>query len=210
MNRNSNNSTINNSQKLIRFVINKKDLETRTKQIEQSLQPLINHILTPDPNFSSHLLKGRSKNAHHLVDYLEKSIREFLDKSCEISAEYPDVKLEIDAEIENVRQKGLKAIEASNLFAHEPYSSHFRRQMGNASNDLLKAVGRLLAIADMIEEYHLNQLILVIETDIYNMKESTTFEEFVRNFISYSHNLKTLVGISDKLVRVSFIFQYKF
>ena len=65
---------------MIRFAINKKDLETRTRLIEESLQPLINHILTPNQNFSSHLLKGKSKNAHTLVEYLNESIKEFLRK----------------------------------------------------------------------------------------------------------------------------------
>jgi hypothetical protein len=191
------------TQAKIRFAINKKDLESRTKQIEISLQPLINHILTPDPNFSSHLLKGRSKNAHMLVDYLNKSICEILTKSREISGEYPDVKVEIDTEIENVRRAGTRAVESSSLFAKEPYSSKLRKEMGNTSNDLLRAVGRLLAIADMIDEYHLGQLVAIIETDLYNMRVSTKTEEVVTNFISYSHNLRGLISLSDRLVQVN-------
>ena len=141
-----------------------------------------------------------------IVEFFDDSIKEFLNQSQEISNEYPDVKTEIDKEIENVMQKGIKTSEASRSFAYEPFSSEKRKIMANSSNDLLKAVGRLLAIADMIDEHYLGNLLFLIQTDLINMKTSHLFEEFVKNFISYSFNLKELVNVSDRLIQVINIF----
>lgn len=41
------------------FRISKCDLERKLKIVEESLKPLIDQVITPDPNYSSKISKGK-------------------------------------------------------------------------------------------------------------------------------------------------------
>lgn len=40
------------------YRLDKRDLEKKVKQIEDSLKPFIDQVVTPDPKFSSQISKG--------------------------------------------------------------------------------------------------------------------------------------------------------
>jgi len=178
------------------FFLDKNDLDNRVRQIEKSLEPFITQILEPNPKFSAQIKKGQSRNVHNLVRFLNESIENFLFHSKEISQEFPSIQIQLNAEIESVKSKGNEALRVSSIFASDPISSSKRKDMGLAQRDLLNAVARLLAIADMIDEYSIVRIIDKLQKIVNNMKQATKEDEFLVHYKGYAENLKDLLNLS--------------
>ena len=187
------------------FTLNSAELEMRVKLIEKSLEPFINQMLMPNSLVSSQLKKGHSRNVQNLVRFLNDSINNFLIHSNDIANEYPSLKSELSKEIDHLRARGDNAIRMSSLFANDPVSSTTRKEMANAQRDLLNAVARLLAIADMIDEYSIVRIVDKLQLVVSNMKKTTNEEEFLRHYKSYAENLKDLLSLTSSKHEVHFL-----
>jgi hypothetical protein len=95
--------------------------------------------------------KGRSKRAHVLVQELIEATGHFLKQGNEIAQENPDMKNELTMALNDVKRCGDTMAVASKDFADDPFLSQKRAIMVAAARELLNAVARLLAIADMID-----------------------------------------------------------
>ena len=195
---NSSSSEINGQH----FSLDKNDLEKRVRLIEKSLDPFITQILEPNPKFSAQLKKGQSRNVHNLVRFLNESIENFLLHSKEISKDFPSIQIQLNAEIENVKLKGNEALKKSSIFASDPISSSKRKDMGMAQRELLNAVARLLAIADMIDEYSVVRIVDRLHNIVSNMKKATKEDEFLQHYKGYAENLKELLNLSHNKTEV--------
>ena len=184
------------SRKSENFTLNSNDLELRVKLIEKSLEPFINQMLMPNPHYSAQIKKGHSRNIQNLVTFLNDSINNFIKHSNHICNEYPSLKIELSKEINNLKAKGDEAIKESGLFANDPLSSSRRKEMANGQKNLLHAVARLLAIADMIDEYSIVKIIDRIQIVVNSMKKTTNEDEFLKHYKSYAENLKDLLNLT--------------
>lgn len=185
-----------------KFVLDKKNLELKVKYIEKSLEPFINQILLPDPKISASLFKGKSKNANHLIEFLDKSIDNFICKSNEISLEYPEIQMDILNEIKHFKEHGNKLNEASKEFLSDPTSSKKRTSMGNRAKQVLNSVARLLAIIDMIDSYLISKVTEKMQKLLICMKSSKNEEEFLSYFTNYGQNLKDLLNLTFNTLKV--------
>lgn len=185
-----------------RFTIDKRNLEERIQQIEASLQPLINHMLTPNEEISMYLKTGKSKNVHNLVEFLSESISNFTQQTNALSDEYPEIKAELNLEINRFKTNGNKAIHAAAEFAQNPSKLQTRKSLADASRDLLTALARILALVGMIDEHLLMEIIENLKTSLAKLKSSRDEKDFMQNLNNYTQNLKDFISLSDRTVKV--------
>ena len=185
-----------------RFTVDKRNLEERIRQIEASLQPLINHMLTPNEEISMYLKTGKSKNVHNLVEFLSESIANFTHQTNALSDEYPEIKSELNLEINRFKSNGNKAIHAAAEFAQNPSKLQTRKSLADASHDLLNALARILALVGMIDEHLLMEIIEHLKTSLAKLKSSRDDKDFMKNLNNYTQNLKDFICLSDRTVKV--------
>lgn len=205
------------------YRLDKRDLEAKVKQIENSLKPFIDQVVTPDPNFSSQIPKGyfkisyfiswitiifliyfqgKSKNAHSLVNILAESISNFLECANGLCIDYPDVKDDLNQEINKIRDVSQSLLSSAKEFAIEPFSMQKRVYMGSQARILLNSVARLMAIADMIDSLTAHSLIDTMFRFLGAMKMAKSEKEFLAHFRAYGENLRDLLNISPKFIQV--------
>lgn len=182
---------------------NKKDFELKLRQIEKSLEPLINQITTPTGCFG----RNKSTSAQILVKFLNESIENFLNNSINVLSENSANILEVQIanEIDAFRLKSNQMMQLSRNFANDPGSSEKRVVMIQRSRELLGYVARILAIADLIDLKQLNVVLEQIEINLNLMKNSTCQEELMTHFKSYGLNFKELINYTKKALNVNLI-----
>ena len=185
-----------------KIVLDKANLDIKTKKIEQSLLPWINQLVKPDPKFSAWIPKGKSKSIPFLLSILIESIDTFALKSNEIADEFPEIQKELKKELANVKDCGNKTIEASNKFTSEPTVSEKRISLSVNAQKLLCAVARVLAIVDLIDEQSIVRYIEAMLKTLMIMKKCKKDSEFMTHFKEYGQNLKNLLNNINKSVEV--------
>jgi catenin alpha len=126
--------------------------------------------------------KGRSKRAHVLVQELIEATNHFLKQGNEIAQENPDMKDELAKALNDVKLCGDMMAGASKDFADDPFSSQKRANMVAAARELLNAVARLLAIADMIDIRLLFKVINLVSTKTRQFQVGNLNRFFFFNF----------------------------
>lgn len=184
------------------FRLDKRDLERKVKLVEDSLKPFIDQVVTPDPNFSAQITKGRSRNAQILVQNLSDAISQFLASSHQLCLDYPDVKADLSLEINKIKDISQNVVDASFEFAKDPSSSQKRVYMGNNARILLNSVARLLAIADMIDSFSIVAIVEEMQRGLGAMKLAKVEKEFLAIFKSYGENLRNVLNIAPKSIQV--------
>ncbi len=183
---------------------NKKEFETRLRQIEKSIEPLIEQITTPTGVFG----KNKSTNVYNLVKYLNESILSFQNSSREVLNESGTniEEHQIASELDSFRMKSSQMIKISNDFSNDPVSTELRLQMIQKARELLISVARILAIADLIDLSELNGLKERVETSLNRMKMSNCKEELMMYFHEYGLNFKELINFIKKALNVNHFF----
>jgi len=186
-----------------RFTIDKRNLEERIRQIEASLQPLINHMVTPNEEISMYLKTGKSKNVHNLVEFLSESVTHFTQQTNSLSDEYPEIKVELNLEINRFKTNGNKAIHAAAEFAQNPSKLQTRKSLADASRDLLTALARILALVGMIDEHLLMEIVENLKASLVKLKSSRDESDFMQHLNNYTQSLKDFISLSDRTVKVN-------
>ena len=121
-----------------------KQFETKLKQIEKNLEPLINQITSPS---SGQFGSNKSLSAQKLVDILNDSIVNFLTASENIlneeTSSYLIAEFQIGEELNKFRLSSNQMIQISKIFSTDPSSSDRRLQMIQKARELLSSVSQL-------------------------------------------------------------------
>lgn len=198
--------------------------ESKSKTVESLIQPIINQlnflsVSSSSSSFSSSnnngnngsskasgqsdlnggdKKKGRSRRAHTLVESLIEATENFLRQGSDLAHEYPEMKEDILNAIGLIRQSGNSMAEASREFANDPFSNQKRSIMIRASKELLTSIGKLLTIADLIDNDLLFRAIQMVQEDLLNLKNSTNQDELTHHFKSYGTHLIELTNLAGK------------
>ena len=211
--------------KKIELKNSQKQFETKLKQIEKNLEPLINQITSPS---SGQFGSNKSLSAQKLVDILNDSIVNFLTASENIlneeTSSYLIAEFQIGEELNKFRLSSNQMIQISKMFSTDPSSSDRRLQMIQKARELLSSVSvnfwilsstkiksliytqvaRILAIADLIDLNSIQILSEKIYENLNKMKNSRDQEELMLNFKNYGVNFKELINFTKKAMNVSF------
>jgi len=110
--------------------------------------------------------RGRSKQAHLLVENVIQAIENFINKASEIAHENPDMRNDLLQSMEEVKRTGTHRSHSdrnisrfqgdemavlSKEFADDPCSKSKRQQMIIAARALLTSVTHLLILADLVD-----------------------------------------------------------
>lgn len=182
------------SRKTVNIIEDRARLEAKTKRIEESLLPLIRQLVKPDPNYSAHMAKGRSKSVTYLLDHLIDSIDSFVKNSNQIAQEYPEIQTELKKEIKCFKDMGNVTVESSHEFATDPYDTSKRKKLSENAQRLLCTVARILALADLIDNQSIVRYIENMLNALELMRNVKTESEFVKHFKYYGENLKHLLN----------------
>ena len=202
------------------------ELDYRSRAVECLLEPLLGQInsLTlcgdggsgsgssseaSNGNISTMARKaGQSKRAHALVQSMIDSIENFLRLGSEIShesmspasaASSASPHQQLDEVLESVRSSGGQMIERSREFANDPLNGQRRLVMVQASRDLLNAVSRLLAIADVIDVDRLLASMRAVQLELNALQRAggaSSADELARHFAAYSRHASELNALA--------------
>ena len=177
------------------------ELVKSSKTVEFHLQPLINEInslAVSGQAATTKKAKGKSKRAHVLVETVCESIEQFIRQGAEIAQDNPEMRDEMMQTITTLRAHGNQMAEASKDFANDPLSQQKRVNMIGASRELLNCVGRLLALADLIDVNVILRSVQVVQTDLGNLKGSNNQDELTHHFKNYGRSIIELTNLAGR------------
>lgn len=176
------------------------ELVKSSKTVEFHLQPLLNEInnLAVSGQAPKKTNKGKSKRAHVLVETVCESIEQFIRQGAEIAQDNPEMRDEMMQTITTLRAHGNQMAESSKDFANDPLSQQKRVNMIGASRELLNCVGRLLALADLIDVNVILRSVQVVQTDLGNLKGSNNQDELTHHFKNYGRSIIELTNLAGR------------
>ena len=105
---------------------------------------------------------------------------------------------ELMQSITTLRSHGNQMAETSKEFANDPLSMPKRNHMVAASRELLNCVGRILALADLIDVNLLLRAVQVVQQDLGNLKNSSNQDELTHHFKNYGRDIIELTNHAGK------------
>ena len=100
--------------------------------------------------------------------------------------------------IATLRSHGNHMAEASKDFANDPLSSTKRSHMVNTSRELLNCVGRILALADLIDVNLILRAVQLVQQDLSNLKAASNQDELTHHFKNYGRDIVELTNQAGK------------
>ena len=193
--------------KQVQYVWNKTDLDVKAKSVERSLKPFINKMTTiGDTEIISRHKKARAlKDGNALVVSVVEALKNLTNEALEVSKETPEMRKEFEKAANEVKVSGDKFVLSGREFIKEAKSSQRRAIMVQHGRELLGAVARLLAIADMVDLQLVSTITERLRKDLIALKSVRTEQEFQTIFKSYSQSLEKLMVLSSKKLKVAMI-----
>ncbi len=105
---------------------------------------------------------------------------------------------EIMQSIATLRSHGNQMAEASKEFANDPLSNTKRSLMINNSHELLNCVGRIIALADLIDVNLILRAVQIVQQDLSNLKSSSNQDELTHHFKNYGRDIIELTNQAGK------------
>ncbi|ESN99844.1 hypothetical protein HELRODRAFT_101461 [Helobdella robusta] len=171
------------------FKWNTEDFEIRTKSVEKTLEPLINHVTTLMQDSPSRVKKGQSKKAQTLIAAVQMATENFIMQGEMIASEYPEVQKDMLKIIQDVRNSGGQLCQSSLEFSQAPCSSESRVKMVQTARTLLRDVTRLLILADMVDVFLLLRSLQIINGDIDRISSAQNNQELTNCMDHFNENL---------------------
>lgn len=173
---------------------NTDDTEIRTRSVEIIIEPLIINITILVNNDDNNKRKNnRSKSIKVLIASVKKAVENFLEVGRQLTIENPDIAGELITAINDVARTGdLLSINAKK-FALDPTASVKRVQMSDAARSLLRAVTRLLILADMVDVHLLFKILNNFKNNLDLLKNVSTDPELIEATKQFDENLNKLM-----------------
>lgn len=194
----------NKSQTASGIRLDRRDLESRAKSIEQSLSALESHTSRSSSSASSSKV-----SAHQLVNSLSDAINEIISSGSEL--ERDNMSSELNAELTRLSETGRDLIRTAAEFADEPSSAAKKTKLAASSKLLLQSLSRLLAIADLLDAHAIRPLVDSIACALRSMSEMRSIEAFLPAFKRYNDDLKSLINLCSIAIQVrNFLMFFEF
>ena len=190
--------------KQVQYVWNKKDLDVKAKSVERSLRPFINKMTTLGETeiISRHRKARAMKDGTALVMSVIEALKNLTNEALEVSKETPEMRKEFEKAASEVKVSGDRFVDSGREFIKEAKSSAKRAVMVQHGRELLGAVARLLAIADMVDLRLVSTVAEGLRKDLMALRSVRTEQEFQTVFKSYSQSLDKLMVITSKKLKV--------
>lgn len=188
------------------FRLDRRDMESRAKLIEESISSL-NSTTISSCSKTGNSTSQTPQNAQHILQFLSDSINEFMENGTQLAADHQEVRQELTAELNRLREgSAVELIQTARAFAAEPSSTAKKTQMGTSARNLLNSVSRVLAIAEMIDAHAIRTLVETLFQELQEMSRMRSIDEFVPSFKTYSDDLKSLINLCSRAIQVSNFF----
>lgn len=178
------------------FRLDRRDMESRARLIEESISSLNSTI-------SSSSKSNALRSTHQLVSSLSDAISEFLDSGARLASEHPEARNELNIELTKLRESAARSlVQSASEFANDPSSGSKKNQLGTSARLLLNSVSRVIAIAELIDSHSIRPLVDALAQYLRDMNQMKSIEEFAPAFKTYSDNLKTLINLCSRALQV--------
>lgn len=178
-----------------------KNLEIRSKSVEQTLVPLVTQITT----LVNHKEQGRrSERALKAIQEIGKvvafAVERFVSVGEQIALENEDVADEMREACEEAKKSGQTIFNLTS-FAGDPFddgvpNSTDKSGMVRAARSLLSAVTRVLIIADSVVVKRLLTAVKKVDDRLKELEGVNTFTDFVQAFSQFGSDMVELAHLS--------------
>ncbi|CAF2404143.1 unnamed protein product [Rotaria sp. Silwood2] len=172
--------------------LNPRDVQIKTWSVQRALDPLVVEVTSLISEQPSNTRKGRSKQAHLLVENVIRATENFINKAGEIAHENPDMRNDLLRSMKEVKRTGDEMVVLSREFADDPCSKTKREKMIIAARALLTAVTQLLILADLVDVQSILKSTRLVEEDLQHIYNVSNQEELIHYYKQYGKDLNDL------------------
>ncbi|CAF1019992.1 unnamed protein product [Rotaria sordida] len=171
---------------------NPTDVQIKTWSVQRALDPLVVEVTSLISEQPSNIKKGRSKQAHQLVENVIQATENFINKAGEIAHENPHMRNDLLQSMKEVKRAGDEMVVLSREFADDSCSKIKREKMINAARALLTSVTHLLILADLVDVQTILKSIRLVEDDLQHIYNASNQEELIHYYKQYGKDINDL------------------
>ncbi|CAI8041298.1 Catenin alpha [Geodia barretti] len=158
----------------------KKELETRTKAVEEALSPLIEQITRLSGDQKLDPTKPLPPSVERLAVVVQRATETLVSLGEQIASENPTFQEDLLLACNEVKVAGGSMQRATLDFSGDTLDAGRREAMAEASRALLIAVTRLLAVVDTIDSHTPSQTSIMMEAKLKTLYEVSSEAELMR------------------------------
>jgi catenin alpha len=174
----------------------KKELETRTKAVEEALSPLIEQITRLSGDQELDPTKPLSPSVERLAEVVQRATETLVSLGEQIASENPTFQEDLLLACNEVKVAGGSMQRATLDFSGDTLDVGRREAMAEASRALLIAVTRLLVVVDAIDAHTPSQTSIMMEAKLKTLYEVSSEAGLMRTVRDCTPDITALTQLA--------------